>query len=253
MPPIAMARRPKRHSTITALLVGLAALGLLTQACRSTPRTDAESQRPTEAGEAQLAHRIDGKTNDWEDPNVVVAESREDIVLNNGEWDGPSDASLRVVSDRDERRIYFVAEVRDETVITEGPGRTDGVTLWIRDEDRDGDSSEAPDDLAMTSELGITFTPDGDVRPPRIFANASDSLESFYEDGIRAATVSTDRGYRVEVALKLGKIREVGGIPIPDLSFRFQLVDADEPSRPQALTSLVTGPILPGYSPTAMP
>ena len=215
-------------------------VGLAVTACRSAPRTQADTP--------DLSHRIDGKVDDWDDPKVVVAETREDIVVGNGDWDGPQDASLRVVSDRDERRIYFAAEVRDETIITEGSGRTDGVTLWLRDERDDGTegTGQSVDSLAMRSELGITFTPDGEVRRPNAFTSATESLETFYEDGIRAATVSTDRGYRVEVALKLGKIREVGGIPIPDLSFRFQLVDADEPTRPQALTSLVTRPIVPG-------
>jgi hypothetical protein len=242
--------RPKSHGSQPYLLLGVAALLVVVGACRSTPHLESDEQA-SNASQPKLAHQIDGKISDWEDPDVVVADTREDVVVGNSDWDGPRDASLRVVSDRDERRIYFAAEVRDEKVIEHGPGRTDGVILWIAEKgDVDSDNGEPTvDQFAMQSELGVTFSPDGEVRAPRAFANASDSLETFYQDGIRAATVSTDRGYRVEVALKLGKIRDVGGIPIPDLSFRFQLVDTDEPTKPQALTSLVTGPIVPGADP----
>jgi hypothetical protein len=220
---------------------------IIASACRSTPHVEADEQA-SNSSQTQLAHQIDGKMSDWDDPNVVFAETREDVVVGNSDWDGPQDASLRVVSDRDERRMYFAAEVRDEKVIDDSPGRTDGVILWIAEkgEIERGHGQATVDQFAMHSELGVTFSSDGEVRAPRAFANATDSLETFYQEGIRAATVSTDRGYRVEVALKLGKIREVGGIPIPDLSFRFQLVDTDEPTKPQALTSLVTGPIVPG-------
>lgn len=185
---------------------------------------------------------IDGEFEEWSSGDFKSFGARKNVVDGEHFWDGRSDASVRVAADSDEGHVYFAVSVRDDTVIDAGSVDpfADGVVLWLRDPGLAELRHDLPDGVkkgkSLQPELAILFTPDGQ------FWRRDEGPGDLYRKGITAATVETSNGYRVEMALKLGVMKQISKLPMPELAFRVELIDGDEPERRGEQTHVSTLP-----------
>jgi hypothetical protein len=190
----------------------------------------------------ELGKTIDGEFDDWSDADFRSFRSGEHVVDGDHMWDGASDASTRVAARLGEGHLYMAVEVRDDTVIDAASVDpfADGVVVWMRDPELANLADDLPDTIVeeykVRPQIGVLFTPDGQ------FWRRDEGPGGLYRRGIEAATVKTNRGYRVELAMKLGVLQQVGALPAPGVAFRVDVIDGDNPKRRGAQTTISTVP-----------
>ncbi len=185
---------------------------------------------------------IDGEFDDWDDEQFQSFESSEYVVDGEQRWGGSEDSSARVAARLGEGHLYMAVDVRDDTVVDAESVDpfADGVVVWLREPQLGELARELPEPVVeeheLDPEIGVLFTPDGQ------FWRRDEGPAGLYRRGIEAATVRTKRGYRVEIALELGTLRQVGRLPVPEVGFRVDIIDGDTPERRQARSTLSTIP-----------
>lgn len=190
----------------------------------------------------ELSKTIDAEFDDWSDSEFRSFRSGEHVVEGDHMWDGASDASTRVAARLGEGHLYMAVEVRDDTVIDAASVDpfADSVVVWMRDPALANLADHLPEPIVeeykIRPKIGVLFTPDGQ------FWRRDEGPGGLYRRGIEAATVKTNSGYRVEVAMKLGVLQQVGALPMPSLAFRVDVIDGDNPERRGAQTTISTVP-----------
>lgn len=189
----------------------------------------------------ELAREIDGSLGDWEESAFKDFADEEYVTTGESFWEGAGDAAVSVAAEADRGHLYMVIEVEDETVLEGGSPEEllDGVVLHLRDPKLAGLSEELPSAVAeggFRSDLSIFFRPDGE------FWAYDESRRDLYREGIRTATVRTAKGYRVEIAMRVETLRRVAKIPMPEVAFRVEILDTDDPDRTGNRTRLSTHP-----------
>jgi len=252
-------------AVVTAVLLGVAVAG-----CKSQPEQK-DDQAAEEAPEANLleaetepegertqstwggdlefsipdppeetARTIDGEFEDWSAAEFKDFFAGEHVVEGTQFRAGRKDLGARIAAETDRGHLYLAIDVHDETVIDAESADpfADGAVLWLRDpglaELRELLPNAVTDGKNIQPEIGILFTPDGQ------FWRRGDHRGELYRKGIDAATVKTKHGYRIEIALEIGVLQQAATLPMPEVAFRVDLIDGDEPERRGQQTRLTT-------------
>lgn len=188
------------------------------------------------------AIETDGQLDDWKGKKWRQFRTKSSVESGTSFWKGQKDSSFRVAIDADEGFLYVAVDVTDDAVVETpmGADPTDGVVVWLRDPGLDALGNALPHNVGLDeyvdAETAILFLPNGRVEA----YGGRDELDfgtiMFHE------VARTGAGYTVEAALKLEAFEEISSIPLPEVAFRVEVLDGDEPSRPGYQTMLSTTP-----------
>lgn len=185
---------------------------------------------------------IDADADDWETGKFRRFETASAVESGKQFWSGRNDASFRVGVDADDGFLYFLIQVKDDEIVEAPMGEdpTDGVVLWLRDPGLDALGAALPSSVGLDeyidAETGIVFYPNGRVE------TWGDADDLDFNKIMLHEVDQRKNGYVLEIALRLEAFEEVSAIPLPDIAFRVELLDGDEPDRPGYQTKLSTLP-----------
>lgn len=175
---------------------------------------------------------IDGKFDGWDASSLKTFTNKDLVELGAPFWDGADDLSMRVGVKSDADFVYFWLEVKDDKVIEQDDERgqpVDAIVLWLREPKLEAMFANMPEgvsvDRDVVTDLAIAFSPTGRAQ---LLGDKSAQLTSgvVWSEGFRTAT-----GYGVEVAVRAEVFPFVATLPMPELAFRVEALDGDEPKR----------------------
>ncbi len=142
---------------------------------------------------------IDGENSDWPVAPVFHLEGRENIVIGKEAIDRPDDVASRACALWDEKHLYLLVEIIDESVINPyrqtHPWTGDAVELFL--DLREDDSLGQP--FYDTSVMQIFLVPPDDGHPePLVKIQQPDGLEA---NEIKIASRKTPNGYTIEARI----------------------------------------------------
>ena len=194
------------------------------------------------------SREIDGKADDWDSGKFRVFHTKSAIEEGDAFWDGENDASFRVGVDADEGFVYFLVEVKDDHVLDTKPGHdpSDAIVIYLRDPGLDSLAAALPGsvhlDQYVDAQTAIIIYPNARVA-------SYDGQKIPFNDIMYHEVDRRKNGYVLEAAFKLEALSEVSAIPMPEIAFRVEVLDGDEPDRPGYQTRLSTLPSTDGTGP----
>lgn len=184
------------------------------------------------AASATMSRTIDGEPNDWDLSRARTFKSRADIESGPEFWTDANDASFRLALHADENYLYFLIDVIDDNVIIRSPDQpVDAVQIWLRDPQLERMHSRLPADFPhqnlLAHDTTLTITPDGNIH-----SAATDP------GTVTVAAQKRVNGYSLELAIPIEALPQVAAFPLPEIAFRVEVLDGDDPNRPGPQTIL---------------
>ena len=159
-------------------------------------------KRPLDLAYSLKAERpivVDGDLSEWGDAGVFALDRKEQVVIGQSTWAGPSDLSAKVRSRWDDAFVYLAVEVSDDFL----ERRNEAMQLWM------GTSVEVFADTNQREDLGKAFYDKDDFQflfgpatpgaPSDLWGIASKSGKS-YLAGLAMTSKKTPGGYVMEIA-----------------------------------------------------
>ena len=187
---------------------------------------------------------IDGALDEWNIQEAAVLEEEEQLVRDQGQWEGPEDLSLNVYAMWDEENLYIAATIMDDTpfMYREGfpPDMADSLVIFLgTDASLDPERTEyAAEDFRITMVIDDYYFNTGIDRDmiadDKGFESIGADGDEQVLDGYDCAIEEIDGGYTFEAVIPLSNLSN-DEIPVlvPEagmvLPFEIGMFDLDFP------------------------